>query len=308
MVQPFIEEIPNSSDEEAVTAAVLGHLSQIWFAMPSIAAEDTKDGHTGKLQIAVNGTVIDGNGKKSNQAYPLLDDVPIHHHGGGLNVHTMPMVKGDEILTIFTSRPHDTWHQSGGTDNNPIDARIHHMSDAFTIRGFRSNPRKIKNVSNESAQNRSEDGKHTHDLHPVHGITAKSVDKDDPADNPWKDAKKYFQSFVKSSTGVFHQAVDDKTTHQSMIDYKQISHSLNNGKHSITMDNVAETIVHSLFNGKHKVSMTSGGITSASESVISHTAPNVNVSASSHNIDAITNVSKLLKTASVAQLTKYFKF
>ena len=176
MVNPFIEEIPNTSDEEAVTAAVLGHLSQMWFAMPAVAAQDTMDGHIAQLQIALNGTQIDGKGNKTNPAYPLLNEVPVHHHGGGQNVHTMPVVKGDEILAIFTSRPHDTWHQNGGTMNNPIDARIHHMSDAFSLRGYRSDPRKIQNVSNVSSQNRSIDGKHTHDVHPVNGITAKSVD------------------------------------------------------------------------------------------------------------------------------------
>jgi hypothetical protein len=308
MVSPYIEEIPNTADEDAISTAILGHLAQAWFAMPAIAAQDTQDGHIGQLQLAINGTVIDGDGKKTNPPYPMLNEVPIHHHGGGKNVHTMPFVKGDEILAIFTSRPHDTWHQNGGTSNNPIDSRIHHMSDAFTLRGFRSDPRKIKNVSNVSAQGRSEDGKHTHDIHPVNGITTKSVDKDDKADNPWADAKKYFQSFVLAATGVYHQAVDGNTTHQSTVDHNQITHSLNGGQHSIILDFIKNTIVHSLFNGQHSINLTSGGIDTISQTLISHIAPNVNVSGGNHNIESITNISKLLKTSSIAQLTNYIKF
>ncbi len=282
----------------------------VWFAMPAVAKEDTKDGHTGQLQIALNATVIDGDGKKTNVPYPLIDDVPIHHHGGGKNVHTMPYAKGDEILAIMPSRPIDTWHQNGGTENNPIDARLHHLSDAMTLRGFRSDPRKIKNVSNESAQNRSEDGKHTHDVHPVTGITTKSVDKDDKADNPWKDAKKYFQSFVKSATGVFHQAIDGKTTHQTGVDHNQITHTLNVGsssnEHSMTMDSVKNTIIHSLFNGQHSTTFSSGGISSISSALISHNAPNVNVSGGTHNITSLTNISKLLKLgSSISKLTNH---
>ena len=310
MVQPFIEEIPNSADEEGITTAVLGHLSQMWFAMPAVAAQDTMDGHIAQLQLALNGTQIDGKGNKTNPAYPLLSEVPVHHHGGGQNVHTMPVVKGDEILAIFTSRPHDTWHQNGGTDNNPIDSRIHHMSDAFSLRGYRSDPRKIKNVSNISSQNRSIDGKHTHDVHPVNGITAKSVDKDDKADNPWANAKKYFQSFVLAATGVYHQAVDGNTTHQSTVDHNQITHTVNSGsssnQHSVTLDSVKNTIIHSLFNGQHNINLSSSGITSTSNALISHNAPNVDVKAAVHNILAQTNISKVLKLgSSISKLTNY---
>jgi hypothetical protein len=180
------------------------------------------------------------------------------------------------------------------------------MSDAFTIRAYRSDPRKIKNVSNDSAQNRSEDGKHTHDVHPVDGITTKSVDANDMADNPWKDAKKYFQSFVKQAIGVFHQAVDGNTIHQSTVDHNQISHSLNGGQHSIILDFVKNTIVHSLFNGQHSISLGSGGISSISNALISHAAPNVNVTAAAHNVFAQTNISKLLKLgSSISKLTNY---
>jgi hypothetical protein len=298
MTSPFFAEIPGTTDDEVIANAIRSHLTQIWSAMPAIVAKDTTDGHIAQLQIAVNGTVIDGDGKKTNPAYPLIDDVPIHHHGGGKNVHTMPVVKGDETLVVFSSRPHDTWHQNGGTENNPIDSRTHHMSDGFTIRGYRSDPRKIKNVSNVSAQNRSEDGKHTHDVHPVNGITTKSVDKDDKADNPWKDAKKYFQSFVLGQTGVYHQAVDGNTTHQSTVDHNQITHSLKNGQHSITLDSVANTIVHSLFNGQHKIKLGSGGIDSTSNAEISHSAPsvsltgsnNTNITAPQNNINGNTNI------------------
>ena len=74
------------------------------------------------------------------------------------------------------------------------------------------------------------------------------------------------------------------------------------------LDKVKDAITHSLFNGDHKISLTSGGIASISKALISHAAPNVNVSGGNHNIDSITNISKLLKTSSISQLTNYIKF
>jgi hypothetical protein len=276
MANPFLGEITNTPDELAIVNSIRGELSQIWFAMPAVVAKDTTDGHIAQLQPAIKGTVIDKDGKKTFVAYPLVDDVPVHHHGGGKNVHTMPVVKGDEYLLAFASRMIDPWHQNGGTDNNPIDARMHHMSDAFTIRAYRSDPRKIKNVSNVSAQNRSEDGKHTHDVHPTNGITTKSVDPNDTADNPWLNAKKYFQSFVLAATGVFHQAVDGSTTHQSTVDHDEITHSLNNGQHVISVHKT-NGITASWNNGQHTTTLTDSGINHKSATSISHDAPVVNV-------------------------------
>jgi hypothetical protein len=57
----------------------------------------------------------------------------------------------------------------------------------------------------------------------------------------------------------------------------------------------------SVFGGKHKHQIDDKGHTIT-------TSSNVNIQAVTHNINALTNISKLLKTTSIAQLTNYIKF
>jgi hypothetical protein len=65
----------------------------------------------------------------------------------------------------------------------------------------------------------------------------------------------------------------------------------------------------SVFGGKHKHQLDNNGHTiTTSATVAVNAAQNVNISAITHNINALTNISKLLKTTSIAQLTNYIKF
>jgi hypothetical protein len=165
-----------------------------WGAMPTVVSEDTKEGHVSTLQPAINGRHKGENGKVTFRPYPLHEDTPVHHYGGGKVVHTTPTKKGDEGLAVYSSRAIDSWHQSGGTDNNPVDTRFNHMSDAFLLKGYRSTPRKITKVAKESSQVRSEDLSQFHDLHPTNGHTQFASDP--------KDDKKKHTHIVNKDKGI----------------------------------------------------------------------------------------------------------
>lgn len=170
-----IERIANW--QIAVKEAIRGELSKVWTAMPAISQQQS-DGHTGQFQAAINGiqTLIDGTIK--NLGLPQSLDAPIHFAGGGGVTHTHPVAKDDEGILLFMARAQDTWHQSGGTNNNPIDQRMFDLSDARYIPGGRSNPRKMKPApSTSSSQVRSDDGNHVSDVHPKNGITHASTSK-----------------------------------------------------------------------------------------------------------------------------------
>lgn len=164
----FRQKIP-CSFEEVIRAAIIDYMGESWHSMPCIVSKSTEDGHTTVLQPTVNGRAIDVTGKVTNPSYPNLLDVPIHSHQGGKMAHTMPTLQGDEVLAIFSSRNIDSWHQNGGSNNNPIDDRVHSLSDAMMIHGYRSDPRKLKNVAKNSSQVRSEDQSQMHDIHPTNG-------------------------------------------------------------------------------------------------------------------------------------------
>ena len=162
--------------EEAFRAAWAGVRSHMHTTLPVIVAEDS-DGHTVKLQIAVKQQVSDKTyDNASYEAFPLLVDVPVHFASGGGHTFTHPVKKGDEGVVLISSRAIDAWHQSGGVQQ-PIFNRFHSLSDGVAfLPGIRSNPRKLSPApSTNSAQLRSDDGKHFVDLHKTNGLTL-SVD------------------------------------------------------------------------------------------------------------------------------------
>lgn len=124
------------------------------------------DGSSASLQPAIKGQITDPEGNVNHVSLPLINDVPVHFPGGGGVTFTHPIAAGDEGLAIHPSRPIDSWYQSGG-QQQAIDNRYHHMSDAVLIPGVRSQARKLPNVSTTTAQIRTDDGTVYIDIDPV---------------------------------------------------------------------------------------------------------------------------------------------
>lgn len=145
-------------NEELLKVSQEGQDKLHWNAIPCILAEDS-DGHTCVLQPVLKAKVTDKNGKVTHVDMPLLKDVPVMFPQGGGYTLTFPLKKGDEALVTFASRNIDTWHQSGGTQQQ-LDDRMHHLNDGIAHVGLRSNPRKLSPApSKTGTQLRSDDGK-----------------------------------------------------------------------------------------------------------------------------------------------------
>jgi hypothetical protein len=69
--------------------------------------------------------------------YPLLTDVPVFVASGGTARLSMPIAAGDPCLVLFNDRDLDNWWQAGGVQT-PNSSRMHNLSDALAIVGFRS--------------------------------------------------------------------------------------------------------------------------------------------------------------------------
>ncbi len=127
--------------EEAMRVVLDGRQSGIWTATPGIIQSVDTTKWTCSVQPAIKGSVEDENGAVQSVNLPLLINVPIVFPGGGGYVMTFPLAAGDEVLVIFASRCIDAWWQSGGSDNEPMEARMHDLSDGFAIPGPRSQPK-----------------------------------------------------------------------------------------------------------------------------------------------------------------------
>ena len=159
----------------AMQQAVEGMLREHFKMLPVIV--QSGDGHTMVAQsaIAFNVTQPDGSVKATNMA-PI--HAPIKFAGGGGVSATHPVCKGDEGCVIFADRNHDAWHQKGGENNTPVDARTHNPSDAHFFAGGRSDPRKLNPApSSTSHQTRGDDGNHVSDVHPANGVSHASTAK-----------------------------------------------------------------------------------------------------------------------------------
>jgi hypothetical protein len=131
--------------------------NQIRVALPGIVQSFDPDAVTAVVQPAIRSVETDNDGNRVTKNYPLLVDVPVVFPRGGGCTLTFPVKAGDECLVIFADRCIDFWWQNGGVQE-PVDDRVHDLSDAFCIVGPQSQAQKISGISTNAAQLRTDDG------------------------------------------------------------------------------------------------------------------------------------------------------
>jgi len=145
--------------------------SQLRVALPGIIQSFDPDTVTAVVQPAIRYIEQDNDGGTSTSDYPLLVDVPVVFPRGGGCTLTFPVKPGDECLVIFADRCIDFWWQSGGVQE-PVDSRMHDLSDAFAIVGPQSQAKKISGISASAVELRSDDGETKLSLNPSTGVIA----------------------------------------------------------------------------------------------------------------------------------------
>lgn len=135
-----------------------GRQSTMWTAMPAIVQSVNLTAMTCVCQIAVQGRSEDPEGTVSFHNISVIQDVPIvFPSAGGFSI-TFPITAGDEVLLVFASRCIDSWWQSGGYSNIPMEFRMHDLSDGFAIPGPKSQPNVIGGISATDCQIRNSAG------------------------------------------------------------------------------------------------------------------------------------------------------
>lgn len=153
------------SKEQADTRLVGSVMSALRVSMPGIVQSFDPDTVTAVVQPAIKGYEPDSNGVSQSTTLPLLVDVPVVFPRGGGCTLTFPVKAGDECLVIFADRCIDFWWQNGGVQE-PVDDRVHDLSDAVCIVGPQSQAQKISGISTSAAQLRSDDGSTFFELNP----------------------------------------------------------------------------------------------------------------------------------------------
>lgn len=145
-------------------------------SMPGIIQSFDPNTVTAVVQPAIRYVEMENSGKTITKAYPLLVDVPVIFPRGGGCTLTFPIQPGDECLIVFADRCIDFWWQSGGIQE-PVDGRMHDLSDAFCIPGPMSQAKKIGGISTSAAQLRTDDGAAFVEVAAGHNITVTTPGK-----------------------------------------------------------------------------------------------------------------------------------
>ena len=145
---------------------------QIRVALPGIIQSFDPESVTAVVQPAIRYVERDNDGATET----LLTDVPVIFPRGGGCTLTFPVKEGDECLVIFGDRCIDFWWQSGGIQE-PVDERMHDLSDAFCIVGPQSQAKKIGGISTTAAQLRTDDGSAFIEVAAGHDVTVKTSGK-----------------------------------------------------------------------------------------------------------------------------------
>ncbi|PLO35531.1 translation initiation factor IF-2 [Klebsiella pneumoniae] len=164
------------SKEQADSQLAQAIMSAMRVSMPGIIQSFDPDAVTAVVQPAIKGAEQDESGADVSVNIPLLVDVPVVFPRGGGCTLTFPVKAGDECLVIFADRCIDFWWQSGGIQE-PVDERMHDLSDAFCIVGPQSQAKKIGGISTTAAQLRTDDGSAFIEVAAGHDVTVKTPGK-----------------------------------------------------------------------------------------------------------------------------------
>ncbi len=157
------------SKEQADAQLAQAIMSAMRVSIPGIIQSFDPDAVTAVVQPAIKGSERDESGAEVSVNLPLLVDVPVVFPRGGGCTLTFPVKAGDECLVIFADRCIDFWWQSGGIQE-PVDERMHDLSDAFCIVGPQSQAKKIGGISTSAVELRSDDGETKLSLNPASGV------------------------------------------------------------------------------------------------------------------------------------------
>lgn len=147
-----------NDDEESARLAQDGHQSRIWTAMPAIVTAVNLAKMTLEATPAIQGRYEDKDGNVNFTDMPPCLDVPICFPSCGSFLITFPIAIGDEVLLVFANRCIDSWWQSGGYSNKPMEFRMHDLSDGFAIPGPRSQPNVAGSINATDLQIRNNAG------------------------------------------------------------------------------------------------------------------------------------------------------
>ncbi|MBP6018804.1 MAG: hypothetical protein KA735_04880 [Burkholderiaceae bacterium] len=143
----------NPSLEAATGAVIADTVRQLRTAMPGRVVSFDPGSQTAVVQPMIRMLKADGTGVD----LPPLGDVLVQFPESGGFAFTFPVEEGDEGLVVIADRCIDGWWQSG-QPSDPMDFRLHDLSDGTFIPGINSLPNVIPGFDMNAIVMRKFDG------------------------------------------------------------------------------------------------------------------------------------------------------
>jgi Phage protein Gp138 N-terminal domain len=129
---------------ESLKVALDGRQAQMWTSLPAKVLEYNSTDMTVRCKATIPVRIQNQDGSYTWKDIPDLPDVPVCFPRAGGFVITFPILPGDPVLVVFSSRCIDGWWASNpdvsGPQSKPYEMRMHDLSDGFAIPGPFSRP------------------------------------------------------------------------------------------------------------------------------------------------------------------------
>ncbi len=122
--------------EDVLRLALENFQSGLHVALPGRIESYDASSQTASVKPLLKNTFIDDEGVDVVETLPVINRVPIQFARGGGFFLSFPIVKGDHVLLVFNERSIDKFQTGDGDDTDPVDIRMHNLSDPVALPGF----------------------------------------------------------------------------------------------------------------------------------------------------------------------------
>lgn len=133
--------------EEVLRMAVHQRMVDVHTALPGRVEKYNAKEQKADIKPLLKRTVINEDGSEISESLPVVPDVPIMFPRAGGFFITFPIEQGDFVLMVFCERSIDKFTAGLGSESDPVDLRMHDLSDAVAFPAFYPFAKSIKTAS-----------------------------------------------------------------------------------------------------------------------------------------------------------------
>lgn len=136
------------TEAEALEVFIRSFLQDLHTAMPAKVVEYDAEKQTIVAQPMTNRAIETIDGGELAERLPTIPDVPVAFPRSSAMFLSFPLEPGDAVMLVFSMRSLDTYLASQGKEPvDPIDFRIHDITDAVAFPGVYPAARALKDIS-----------------------------------------------------------------------------------------------------------------------------------------------------------------